>query len=367
MPNVINKATNSIPPDESKLRHTKIADFSFAKWEEVSQYYPGIMVCVFTAIAAQTLASNYQAPVMLFALLMGLSTHFLYHVDQFRPGLEFCARNLLRIGVAFLGVRIATADILSLGLKTPVLVAGALVTTIVFGVCMARCLGLSRNLGILSGASVAICGVSAAAAVSSVLPERKSADKEFVLTVVSVTTLSTLAMILYPILIEALGLSDTEAGIFLGGSIHDVAQVVGAGFSISPDAGNIATYVKLLRVALLLPVVVVIFCLISRCQDSRHRGEQQLARPKSFTAYVPGFLIGFFALALIKNLGWIPASIDSAIQSTSSWCLVVSIAAIGIKTSLKDVYDVGWKPVFLVVSETALIAALVLAGVFYWL
>ena len=137
-------------------------------------------------------------------------------------------------------------------------------TTIVVGFLLARRLGLSPMFGVLSGGAVAICGASAALAIASVLPPSDTRERDTILTVVSVTALSTLAMILYPVFATSIGLDHKQAGIFIGGTIHDVAQVVGAGYSISNETGDIATYVKLLRVAMLLPAVFAISFLIAR-------------------------------------------------------------------------------------------------------
>lgn len=214
--------------------------------EKLKSHYSGVMICIMVAIAAQALAIRYDAPVMLFALLLGLALHFLYETPSHQIGIDFCSKNILRFAVALLGVRIAFSDIVSLGITAPLIVIASMALMMFFGIFLAKLLGLSKVFGVLSGGSVAVCGVSAAAAISTVLPKKSLEEKTFALTVISVTTLSTTAMVVYPLITEALGLPDELAGVFIGGSIHDVAQVVGAGYSISPEAGNIATYIKLL-------------------------------------------------------------------------------------------------------------------------
>ena len=169
-------------------------------------------------------------------------------------GIEFASRSILRLGVALLGVRITFAEIASLGLAPVATVIVGVATTILVGLFLSRRLGLTPMFGVLSGGSVAICGASAALAIASVLPHDRDRERDTILTVVLVTALSTLAMILYPVFATSIGLDHRLAGVFIGGTIHDVAQVVGAGYMISPETGDIATYVKLLRVAMLLPV-----------------------------------------------------------------------------------------------------------------
>ncbi|WDE08155.1 putative sulfate exporter family transporter [Thalassomonas viridans] len=321
----------------------------------VKSHYSGIFVCAVIAVAASALAQRYQAPVMLFALLLGLALHFLYESKGHRPGIDFCSKHVLRIAVALLGVRIAFADIVSLGVMPPLIVVGSMALTVFFGILLARLLGLPKVFGVLSGGAVAVCGVSAAAAISTVLPKKAQQEKFFALTVISITALSTLAMLTYPLITDFLALDDKQAGVFIGGAIHDVAQVVGAGYSVSTQTGDIATYIKLLRVALLLPIVVMIFFAFREKSSSLSGG---------VTGLVPGFLIAFLLLALANNLGFIPAALAEVIKNVSGGALVLAMVAIGVKTSLKQVVSVGWKPVLLMTFETVFFALLILAGIF---
>jgi uncharacterized integral membrane protein (TIGR00698 family) len=159
-------------------------------------------------------------------------------------------------------------------------------------------------------------------------------------------------MILYPLFAVAIGFSHEQAGIFLGGTIHDVAQVVGAGYSISPQTGDIATYVKLLRVTMLLPVVFAI------ALAGRGAGGAAVAK-----APVPLFLLAFAALVALNSLGLLSKPVTDAASEVSRWCLVTAIAALGMKTSFKSLIVVGWRPVGLMVAETAWIGAFVLCAI----
>jgi uncharacterized integral membrane protein (TIGR00698 family) len=174
------------------------------------------------------------------------------------------------------------------------------------------------------------------------------------MTVVAVTALSTVAMIIYPLIAHALGFDSHTAGIFLGATIHDVAQVVGAGYSVSAQAGDTATIVKLFRVALLLPAVFVISFLFRNHASAGAKDE----RPP----LLPSFLVAFAVLVAINSTGKVPAAVTAALQEASRWCLVLAIAALGTRTSLGDLAKVGWKPVALIVGETVFVGLLVLAG-----
>ncbi len=317
--------------------------------------FPGFALSVAIAILASTLAASYDSPVMLFAVLTGLVCHFFYKMPKFKPGVDSSSRALMRFAVALLGVRIAFDDIVSLGVVPPLMILASMVIIILFGLSFAKLLKLPRVFGVLSSGSVAVCGVSAAAAIATVLPKNEYQEKYFALTVIGVTTFGTFAMIFYPLLVSYLGLPDDLAGIFIGGSIHDVAQVVGAGYSISQEAGDIATYIKLLRVAMLLPIVMFIYFMF-KPKDVKISG--------GVSSFIPTFLIGFFILALLNNFGLIPAEIVAIIRKLSSYFLVISLSAIGVKTSLRQIASVGWKPVVLIMSESFLFALLILLGIY---
>jgi uncharacterized integral membrane protein (TIGR00698 family) len=313
--------------------------------------FPGVLACGVVAAAATFLSQHYGAPVMLFALLLGQAMNFLSADGPCRPGIEFASRTLLRAGVALLGLRITLAQVSALGWGPVLLVGVCLVATIVVSVLAARLLGFQRLFGLLTGGATAICGASAALALSAALPAHPQKERATLFTVIVVSALSTAAMVLYPMLVQALGLDARQAGVFLGATIHDVAQVVGAGYSLSREAGDIATIVKLLRVAMLLPVILVATA-ITRSRGDAGGGK----RPP----LLPGFALAFAALVLVNSTGVVPAALQAAGSDASRWLLCTAIAAIGMKTQLKDLASVGFKPIALMVGETVFLAALAL-------
>jgi len=321
--------------------------------------WPGLGIATITGMAALFLSEHYNAPAMLFALLLGMAVSFLYQEDApCACGIDFTASMLLRAGVVLLGLRIALGDLAVLGWQTALMLAGAIFTTIVLGVFLAKILGLQKRFGALTGGSVAICGASAALAISTILPKGANHERDTLLTVIGVTAMSTIAMIVYPILSAQLGMSETEAGIFLGGTIHDVAQVVGAGYSVSENAGDMATLTKLVRVAMLMPVVLIMMLVIGRLYKSHSQsGESEV--PK-----VPLFLVGFIALMLLNSFVSLPAFVVETGTEISRFFLVVSITAIGMKSNLGKLAEVGSLPIVMIVAETLWIAALILGFLF---
>jgi uncharacterized integral membrane protein (TIGR00698 family) len=318
--------------------------------DRVASLFPGVAVATVVAIAAAFLGEHYGAPVMLYALLLGMALHFLTEVPRCVPGIDYAAKGLLRIGIALLGARITLADMTAFGPLPFAVVAAGLAGTIGFGLLLARLMGRHWSFGMLTGGAVAICGASAALAISAALPRRPELERSTLFTVVAVTTLSTVAMILYPIVFAALGFEDRQIGILLGATIHDVAQVVGAGYAVSDAAGDTASFVKLLRVMALPFVVLALVAVVLR---SGHRSE---GRPPW-----PLFALAFLAILLANSAGLIPEPLRLAMVDASRWLLVIAIAALGIKTTLRGLIDLGPGHALAIVAQTLFLAALATA------
>jgi len=344
------------PPPEEARRYVLQYHARAAKLR-VEELLPGVIAAITVAIAAMFLSSHYGAPVMLFALLLGMAVRFISEEGRGVAGVQFSSRYILRIGVALLGMRITVEQILSLGAGPVVLVIAAVLLTIGFGILLSRAMGHGKRFGVLTGGSVGICGASAALAIAAVLPQDENSERDTIFTVISVTTLSTIAMVLYPIVAHRLGLDQEAAGVFLGGTIHDVAQVIGAGYSVSDETGDTATFIKLLRVSMLVPVVFTL-SLIFHTRGGTSEGTSRWL--------LPPFIIAFVLLVALNSSGITPEPVRLAIVEASRWCLVTAISALGMKTSLKMLMEVGWQPVTLIVAETLFIAGLVL-GVILWM
>lgn len=294
------------------------------------RYIPGVLICTVIALAATFLSEHYGGPQLLYALFIGLALHFLSLQDSTIIGINFCAKTILRVGVALLGLRITLGQVSHLGINVGMVLILAVTLTICAGLLLARWLKRPIEEGILSGGSVAICGASAAMAISSVLPQTKENERFTLLVVIGVTVLSTAAMVLYPLFMHLLGLTPIQSGIFLGGTIHDVAQVVAAGMMMGEESSDAATVVKLFRVLLLMPVVLLVaFAFRKKASQTSTTGSVKVS-------LVPTFLVGFIVLVLISSTGTIPVTVISAANDISRWCLVIAISAAGVKTNLED-------------------------------
>jgi uncharacterized integral membrane protein (TIGR00698 family) len=315
------------------------------------ELFPGVVASLIVGAAASYLAEHYATPKLLLALLLGMSMHFLAEEGKCKAGVEFTARQVLRFGVALLGLRITLEQILALGWSPLLMVVASVVLTILISVVLARLLGFGWMFGMLTGGATAICGASAALALSAALPANEKKERATLFTVIGVSALSTLAMILYPMIARSLGLDPAAAGIFLGGTIHDVAQVVGAGYSMSTETGDTATVIKLMRVAMLVPVIL--------CASLITRASSQIADVQK-PPLLPGFAVAFVLLAVINSTGWLPPALPALGSDLSQVCLVTAIAALGMKTRLQELASVGIRPILLMVLESALLVGLVI-------
>lgn len=316
------------------------------------ELFPGVLSVVTVALAAKFLSEHYGAPVMLMALLIGMAFAFLAEAGSItEPGIEFASKKLLRFGVALLGLGITFQQIAALGIGVFVLTISAVILTLLFGLFLSQAYGRGIQFGLLIGGAVAICGASAALAISSVLHRSEKLERDTVFTVIAVTLLSTVAMVLYPVIAGWLQLSDIDTGVFFGATIHDVAQVVGAGYTVSDEAGETATFVKLFRVALLVPVVLLFSVIFSDQKESSKR------------LPVPLFVLGFAALVVAGSFSLVPEIVKQTLLDLSRWCLIAAIAALGMKTSLGKLGEVGGSAVALVCILTVLLAVFVLVSI----
>ncbi|MBX9926673.1 MAG: YeiH family protein [Hyphomicrobiaceae bacterium] len=317
-----------------------------------------VVAKLITVLFAITVDVTLVVPVVAVALLIGmaLSRHLATAVSM--PGLVFCSGPLLRFLVALLGLRVSLSEVSELGLGLALAVVATMALTFGVAVGSARALGLSACTGALIGSANAVCGAAATLATSSALPADRDRSASVSLTIVLAGAVSTLCMLLYPMLAGAIGLSALQSGVFVGLSIHDVAQVVGAGLTLSPEAAAIAITVKMFRVLMLLPVVLLIAW---AWRGGPHDGTAPSVR-------IPRFAIWFCVLSVINSaLLMVPAAaavyvpLRAAANELTNLGLSVSIAALGITTTVPMLWKLGPRPivVFAVATLTILAGSLV--------
>ncbi|HET7384279.1 MAG TPA: putative sulfate exporter family transporter [Pseudolabrys sp.] len=329
----------------------------------VATLAPGVVLSAVVAaigyVAAPYVVRVVPIPSMVIALVVGIALNPLAARPAVQSGMNFCVKTLLRWAVALLGLRVGLGDIAALGAETAILIVIAMAATMASGFIFARWSGQAPGFGALVGVGTAVCGASATLATSTVVPEYRGKKADIAFVVVAVNALATLAMLVYPPLCILLGFDEQTTGVMLGGTIHDVAQVVGAGYAVSDAIGNTAVIVKLFRVFLLLPMVLSVGWYFTR-MGMRH-GEARVP--------VPVFAIVFLLLCMVNSaiplapsLMPVYAPVKSVLVEASTWGLLLAIGALGLGTSVKTIIGLGWRHVTTVLGATAAIFVVVTGG-----
>lgn len=263
-------------------------------------------------------------------------------------GIDFAAKPVLKAGVVLLGFQISVSDAIALGPKVLLVVLVTLPVTFGAAMLLGRCLGLSSKLSLLIGTGSAICGASAIAAMDSVA-DAKEEDVGFA--VATVTLFGTIAVFAVPAL--AGGVFEIPSGmaaVWAGASVHEVGQVVAAASPLGGSAIQTATLVKLTRVALLAPSVLVVGLLMKAKASSGGGGFP-----------VPLFVLGFLAALGVRSTGVLPQGVIDGILALGTALLTVALGGLGLNLSVRSMARLGWRPLALGLAVSVVVAAVSLA------
>jgi uncharacterized integral membrane protein (TIGR00698 family) len=326
---------------------------------KLSAYFPGFIVVAIAASAAAWFSDHYGMPIILGGLLIGLALNFIASEPRVHAGLDLCSTSFLRWGIVLLGTQVTAMQMGSLGIISFAGLIAIMALVIGAGLMAAKLVGQSSYIGWLVGGATAICGASAAMAIYAVIGRDRLEQAQFTLSLVGVTLCSAIALTFYPIIAAQFGFTDRQAGFLMGAAIHDVAQSLGAGYSFSEAAGEYATIVKLSRVALLAPIVLLIGIAIG--------GNANGARKKGLMAKLklPWFVLAFFALLAINSVFPVPTWIQQYGLILSKALLLFAVTAMAMRSRLESLLGQGWRaimPVF-IASITSFISALCFAWV----
>lgn len=324
----------------------------------LARFVPGVSVMLVTAGTAAWLAEHYGFPIILLGLLLGLALNFVAREETTHAGLDFASRTCLRWGIVGLGFQVTLAQVWALGPWPFAALIVVMLAAFGAGVAGARFSGQSRYAGILAGGATAICGASAALALYGLIGRERLSQAQFALTLVGVSLASALAMSLYPVIAAELGLADAQAGFLIGASIHDVAQAIGGGFTYSDAAGSEATIIKLSRVALLGPVLL----LVSLWIGTQAAGG---AAPLWRRVTLPWFILAFLALVLVNSAVAVPPALSGAMMTLSKALLLFAVIATAMRSDLGRILELGWRAAAPVAAATIASFAAALAAV--WL
>lgn len=277
---------------------------------------------------------------LIVAIIIGLIVGNVVKIQEvLKPGINFSLKKILRFAIILLGFRLTFQNILEVGIEGLLVDTVVLVSSFIFGVWISqRFFSLSPQMSYLIASGSSICGASA---VLATVPVVKAQMHQAAMAVATVTVFGTIAMFLYPFLYKLglfFGLDEIGYGIFVGGTIHEVAQVVAAGFSISELAGNTATITKLTRVMMLAPLLIVLSIYLAKKQSIHGLNLREIP--------IPWFVFGFMGMVGVNSLSIIPADIVSKINIFDTFLLTVSMGALGLETNIEKMKKAGMKPIY---------------------
>lgn len=320
--------------------------------DSIAGYVPGlVLVAVITASAygLRHIPAVSQLSPMISAIFVGMLFSNIVGVNASAgAGISISGKRLLRLAVALLGLQISFAQLAGIGVTGIGFAAFGLLSTYLFTISMGRVLGVNRGLAHLLAAGTSVCGASAIAAANAVTG---ADDEDVSYAVACITLFGTIAMFLFPFIGVLAGLAPEKYGLWIGLSVHEVAQVVGAAFQGGTQAGEVAVVTKLARVMMLAPLVIGLSCFIAR-------PSKQTAGKSGGTPLVPFFVIGFLALAALNSFGLVPQPIRAPIVTATPILLTAAMAALGLGTNVSKLKKHGLPPLLLAAMASVFIATL---------
>jgi uncharacterized integral membrane protein (TIGR00698 family) len=270
---------------------------------------------------------------------------------KFQPGLAFSAKRLLRVGIALLGLQLMFSDIVGLGWGVIAVVVAIVFLGIAGTMYAGKLLGLSWSQRILIACGFSICGAAAVAAADGVVNAR---EEELLTAVALVVIFGTLMIPTIPLLADAFGMNEIEAGMWAGGSIHEVAQVVAAGSALGATALGVATVVKLARVLMLAPVMAFLSIRQRTMVDNTATKRPPL---------IPLFVVAFIGCMGLRSTGMLPNELLGLAKTVQTALLAAAMFALGLGVRLSVIRGVGARPFVLAAISTVWVATIAYVGV----
>lgn len=258
------------------------------------------------------------------------------------PGIQFCSKKLLRLGIILYGFRLTLTDIFEVGVSAIVIDAIVVTVTILGGVWIGRMLKMDKETALLTSVGSGICGAAAVLGAESTI---RTQPYKTAVAVATVVIFGTISMFLYPILYNSgmLGLSPQEMGIYTGATLHEVAHAVGAGNAMGEQVGGVSVIVKMIRVMLLVPVLLVLAVWAARrVKTAGVEGGEAKGK-----IAIPWFAILFLVVICFNSLNLLPEVFVDAINYFDTFLLTMAMAALGAETSIEKFKKAGAKPFIL--------------------
>ncbi|CEG29360.1 YeiH family protein [Bacillus sp. B-jedd] len=307
------------------------------KQGRTAAFLKGLGITLLIAIIAKALSGLPFLSIMgqlVIAILLGMAWRAAFGFNEtYKPGIAFANKKLLRFGIILLGMRLNLADIYEAGGKVFLIAAVNIVFALVVVYWLAKLFGTEEKLGVLTACGTAICG---AAAVVAIAPQIKAKEEETAVAAAIVAILGTIFTLAYTLLYAVFNMTPTVYGVFAGGTLHEVAHVVAAAAAGGNDAVDIAVIVKLTRVALLVPVALLIGFFMQKKTEGA--GGRKLSMPA-----IPWFIFGFIAMSGFNTLGIVSETVAGYIVAAAYLLIAMAMAALGMNVEIKTFRRLGMK------------------------
>ena len=304
---------------------------------------PGLLLIVlFAAVATALSTLPFFQHLSLSPLVVGILIGIVFAntlgrslPEEWRSGLKFCSKRILRIGIIFFGFRLTLADVAQVGLSAVALDIFIVCSTIGLGLLVGKWLNMDKETTLLTSSGSAICGAAAVLGAEATL---KSEAYKTAVAVSTVVLFGTLSMFLYPVLYRNgfFPLSTHEMGLYTGSTVHEVAHVVGASNAMGKEVAEVAVIVKMIRVILLVPVLLVF------SWSARSRSEN--VAPDQRRLVVPWFALLFLLAIALNTLLSLSPAVTEPIKTVDNFALTMAMTALGCETTIDKFRQAGWRP-----------------------
>lgn len=312
----------------------------------------GLFSCAAFYIGEANIFKDLSFSPMIIGIILGMlyANSLRNHLPEtWVPGIQFCSKKLLRLGIILYGFRLTFQDVVNVGSAGIVIDAIVVVVTILGGVWLGRLLKMDRDIALLTSIGSGICGAAAVLGAESTIQTKPYKTAVAVATVVIFGTIS---MFIYPIAYRAgiLDLSPEQMGIFAGSTLHEVAHAVGAGNAMGDEIANVTVIVKMIRVMLLVPVLLVLGYWVAMsirrkpCLEVDNEVDDNNAVPAKGKVTIPWFALGFLVVIGFNSLNLLPAALVEVINYVDTFLLTMAMVALGAETSLDKFKKAGAKP-----------------------
>ena len=283
-----------------------------------------IAVAVIASIFTHFVSFSTATVAIILGMVVGNYFYKTFHDDssKFKAGVKWAEKDLLMFAIALMGINLNFTMLANLGVQTILIIIAGMIFTIFMGLALGKLFKLNPKLSLMIGIGNGVCGSSAIAATSGVA---KVNSNDIGISIALVNLMGTIGIFLAPFLAHALGFTDIQGGVFTGNTLQAVGQAVAAGFSISPEAGHYATVVKMGRVLLLVPLVLILIYIAKR--ESAKSIEEDFEKTK---VGVPSFILWFVGFSVVASMGWLPKELEGYISTVSHYITLIAMSAIGL-------------------------------------